>query len=127
MSAITLASHIKRTMRLLAIKHRDSWKLTVPTVQEFSDDSSTAGGPGVGAVDLNESGRHHVVVLQFPKHVLTGPHIVVWHVEHVSCREEMNCQMSLMNTDICDTIRNSTVLMCIEWCMVLAHQAREQW
>lgn len=96
---MTLASHIKHIMRLLAIKHRGqgSWKLTVPAVQEFSDDSSTARGPGVGAVDLNESGRHHVVVLQFPKHVLTGPHIVVWHVEHMSCREGMSCQMSFMN------------------------------
>lgn len=59
----------------------------MPTVQKFSDDGSTAGGPGAGAVDLNKCGRHHVVVLQFPKHVLTGLHIVVWHVEHVSYRE----------------------------------------
>lgn len=65
-------------------------------VQEFSDDGSTARGPGAGAVDLNESGRHHVVVLQFPKHVLTGLHIVVWHVEYVSCRGVPRCQMSLI-------------------------------
>lgn len=64
-------------------------------VQEFSDDGSTTWGPGAGAVDLNEGGRHHMVVLQFPKHVLTGLHIVVWHVEHVSCREGRRCQMSL--------------------------------
>lgn len=64
-------------------------KLTVPTVQEFSDDGCAAGRPGAGAVYLDEGGRHHVVVLQFPKHVLAGLHVVVWHVEHVSCREGM--------------------------------------
>lgn len=58
----------------------------MPAVQEFSDDGRTAEGPWAGAVDLNESGGHHVVVLKLPKHVLTRPHVVVWHVEHVSCR-----------------------------------------
>lgn len=62
-----------------------SSKLTVAAVKEFSDDGGTAGGPGTGTIDLNEGGRHHVVVLQFPKHVCTGLHIVVRHVEHMSC------------------------------------------
>lgn len=29
-----------------------------------------------------------MVVLQLPKHVLAGLHVVMGHVEHVSCREE---------------------------------------
>lgn len=69
----------------------------MPAVQEFGDDGSTAGGPGAGAVDLNESGRHHVVVLQFPKHVLTGLHVVMRHVEHVSCRGGTRGQKSFVN------------------------------
>lgn len=89
----------------------------MPAVQEFSDDGSTAGGPGAGAVDLNESGRHHVVVLQFPKHVLAGLYIVVRHVEHVSCREGTRCQMSFMNARLymcTHVIGEMTVLMCNE-------------
>lgn len=74
-----------------------SWKLTVAAVQEFSDDGSAAGGPRAGAVDLNEGRRHHVVVLQFPKYVLTSPHIVMWHVEHMSCREGTRRQTSFGN------------------------------
>lgn len=63
----------------------------MPAVQEFSDDGGAAGGPRAGAVDLDERGRHHVVVLQFPKHVLTGLHVVMWHVEHVSCGAGTTC------------------------------------
>ena len=87
-------------MRLFALKYwgQGQLTLTMPTVQKFSDDGSTAGGPGAGAVDLNKRGRHHVVVLQFPKHVLTGLHIVVGHIEHMSCREGERFQMSFMNT-----------------------------
>lgn len=83
----------------------------MPAVQEFSDDGSTAGGPGAGPVDLNEGGRHHVIVLQFPKHVLAGLHIVVWHVEHVSCREGRRCHTLCMCTHPTGEI---TVLMCID-------------
>lgn len=62
-----------------------SHKLTVTAVKEFSDDGGTAGRPWASAVDLNERGRHHVVVLQFPKHVGACLHVIVRHVEHVSC------------------------------------------
>ena len=55
-------------------------------VQEVSDDGGAAGRPGAGAVDLDESGRHHVVVLQLPKHLLTGLHVVMGHVEDVTWR-----------------------------------------
>lgn len=54
-------------------------------VKEFGDDGGTAGRPRTGAVDLDERGRHHVVVLQFPKHVGARLHVIVRHVEHVSC------------------------------------------
>lgn len=64
----------------------------MPTIQKFSDDGSTAGGPGAAAVDLNKSGRHHVVVLHFPKHIFTGFHVVMWHIEHVACQEETRYQ-----------------------------------
>lgn len=54
-------------------------------VKEFGDDGGTAGRPRTGAVDLNERGRHHVVVLQFPEHVGARLHVIVRHVEHMSC------------------------------------------
>lgn len=88
MSVLALASHLlHHTTRLFVVKltGQGSWKLTVATVKEFGDDGSAAGGPGAGTIDLNEGGRHHVIVLQFAKHVCAGLHIVVWHVEHVSC------------------------------------------
>lgn len=69
-------------------------------VKEFGDDGGAAGGPRTGAVDLNEGGRHHVVVLQLPKHVCTGLHVVMWHVEHVSCRKGIKCQMFYTNARI---------------------------
>lgn len=107
----------------------------MPTVQKFSDDGSTAGGPGAGTFDLNECGRHHMVVLQFSKHILTGLHVVVRHVEHMPCQEERGCQMSFMNICLSVNIHLGTLgiiteLMYIEWWMVLAgptHQAHELW
>lgn len=54
------------------------------SVQELSNDGGAAHGPGPAPVDLNQSGRHHVVVLQFPKDLLTSFHIVVGHVEDVA-------------------------------------------
>lgn len=67
-------------------------------VEEFGDDGSAAGRPGTGAIDLNEGGRHHVVVLQFPKHICTCFDVVVRHVEHMSCGAgTTTCQMSYMN------------------------------
>lgn len=54
-------------------------------VKEFGDDGGTAGRPRTGAVDLNERGRHHVVVLQLPKHVGARLHVIVRHVEHMTC------------------------------------------
>lgn len=59
--------------------------LTMPAVQEVGDDGSAAGRPGVGAVNLDERRRHHVVGSEFPKHLLTHFHIVMGHVEHVAC------------------------------------------
>lgn len=57
----------------------------MPAVQEVSDDGSTAGGPGVGTVNLDERRGHHVVGLEFPKHLLAHFDIVMGHVEHVAC------------------------------------------
>lgn len=54
------------------------------TVKEVGDDGSAAGRPGVGTVDLDEGGGHHVVGLQPAKDLLTGLDIVVGHVEHVA-------------------------------------------
>ena len=59
--------------------------LTVPAVQEVGEDGGAAGRPGAGAVDLDESGRHHVVVLQPSEGLLARLHVVVEHVEHVTC------------------------------------------
>lgn len=64
---------------------RRSQELTVTAVKELGDDGGAAGRPRTGAVDLNQRGRHHVVVLQLPKHVGTRLHVIVRHVEHVSC------------------------------------------
>ena len=53
-------------------------------VKEVGDDGSAAGGPGVGPVDLDEGGGHHVVGLQPAKDLLAGLHVVVGHVEDVA-------------------------------------------
>lgn len=60
--------------------------LTVPAVQEVSDDGGAAGRPGVGAVDLDERRGHHLVAPELPEHLLAHLHVVVGHVEHVACR-----------------------------------------
>lgn len=75
-------------------------KLTIAAVKEFGDDGSAAGGPRTGAIDLNEGGGHHVVVLQFPKYVCTGFDIVMWHVEHMSCGVGTTHQMSCTDGEI---------------------------
>lgn len=54
-------------------------------VQEVGDDGRAARRPGAGAVDLDECGRHHVIVLQLPEHLLAGFHVVVGHVEDMAC------------------------------------------
>lgn len=54
------------------------------SVQELCNDGCTAYRPGPAPVDLNQSGRHHVVVLQFPKYLLTCFHIVMRHVEDMA-------------------------------------------
>lgn len=54
------------------------------SVQELSNDGCTAHRPGSAPVNLNQGGRHHVVVLQFPKYLLTCFHIVMGHVEDVA-------------------------------------------
>lgn len=53
-------------------------------VQELGNDGGAARGPGPAPVDLNQRGRHHVVVLQLPKYLLTCLDIVVGHVEDVA-------------------------------------------
>lgn len=57
----------------------------MPTVQKLGDDGSTARRPGTGAVYLNKRRGHHVVFLQLSKHIFTGLHVVMWHVEHMAC------------------------------------------
>lgn len=54
------------------------------SVQELSNDGSAAHRPGPAPVDLNQCGRHHMVVFEFPKDLLTCLHIVVGHVEDVA-------------------------------------------
>lgn len=83
MSVITFDSNLFN--QAVCGQTRGSLELTMTTVQELGDDGCAAGRPGAGSIDLNESRRHHVVVLQFPEHVLTGFHVVVRHVEHMSC------------------------------------------
>lgn len=56
------------------------------SVQKLCDDGSTAHRPGPAPVDLDQSGGHHVVIFQFPKDLLTRLHVVVGHVEDVTCR-----------------------------------------
>lgn len=93
MSAPALASRLlNHTAGLCVVQEagRRSQELTVTAVKELSDDGGAAGRPGTGAVDLNQRGRHHVVVLQFPKHVGARLHVIVRHVEHVSCCEGGN-------------------------------------
>lgn len=70
------------------------------TVQKLCDDSGAARRPGTCAIHLDESWRHHVVVLQFPKHVLTGPHVVMWHVEHVPFWHRTGSRMKHGSTDV---------------------------
>lgn len=100
MSVHSLASYLlHHATRLFVVKHtgQGSWKLTVAAVKKLSDNCSAAGGPGVGAVDLNEGGRHHMFVLKCLEHIRTGLHVVMGHVEHVSCREGTGCQMLYTN------------------------------
>lgn len=85
MSALALASCLLNHAAVKGAGQR-SQTLTVTAVKEFSDDGGTAGRPRASAIDLNERGGHHVVVLQFPKHVGARLHIIMWHVEHVACR-----------------------------------------
>lgn len=88
MSAPALASRLlNHAADLCAVKEagRRSQELTVTAVKELGDDGGAAGRPRTGAVDLNQRGRHHVVVLQFPKHVGARLHVIVRHVEHVAC------------------------------------------
>lgn len=54
------------------------------SVQELADDGGAARGPGPAPVDLDQGGRHHVVVLQLPEDLLARLHVVVGHVEDVS-------------------------------------------
>lgn len=54
------------------------------SVQELGDDGGAAHGPGPAPVDLDQGGRHHVVVLQLPEDLLARLHVVVGHVEDVS-------------------------------------------
>lgn len=62
--------------------------ITVSTVQVVRDNGSTAWWPGTSAVDSDQSGRHHVIVLQLAKHFLTCFNIIVWHIEDMSCSGE---------------------------------------
>lgn len=54
------------------------------SVQEVCNDGCAAHRPGVGTVDLDQRGGHHVVVLELPKHLLAGIHIVMGHVENMA-------------------------------------------
>lgn len=58
------------------------------TVQVVSDNGSAAWGPRTGAVDSDQSGRHHVIVLQLAKNLLTCLNIIMWHIEYMSCSGE---------------------------------------
>jgi len=60
----------------------------VSTVQVVSDNGSTALGPRTGTVDSDQSGRHHVIVLQLAKNFLTSLNIIMWHIEYMSCSRE---------------------------------------
>lgn len=92
-------------------------------VKELSDDGGAAGRPRTGAVDLNQRGRHHVVVLQFPKHVGARLHVIVRHVEHVSC-----CGAG---GEKCRKADTNQVKKNVGWGggdgTAVAHQARERW
>lgn len=54
------------------------------SVQELGNDGGAAHRPGSAPVDLNQCRRHHVIVLQFPKYLLTCFHIVMGHVEDMT-------------------------------------------
>lgn len=58
---------------------------TMAAVQEVSNDGGTAGGPWLVAVNLDECGRHHVVLLQLAKVLLAGLCVVMGHVEDMAC------------------------------------------
>lgn len=66
---------------------RDTYRkylLTMTSVQELSNDGSAAHRPRPAPVNLNQRWRHHVIVLQFPKYLITCLHIVMGHVEDMT-------------------------------------------
>lgn len=56
------------------------------SVQELGNDGGAAHRPRPAPVDLNQRWRHHVIVLQFPKYLITRLHIVMGHVEDMTWR-----------------------------------------
>lgn len=69
------------------------------SVQELGNDGRTAHRPGSASVDLNQRGRHHVVVLKFPKYLLTRFHVVMGHVEDVAWGERVGWEQRRRESD----------------------------
>lgn len=55
----------------------------MPAVQELREVHGAAGGPGQCLVQVDEEGRHHVVLAQGPEEPSTGLGVVVGHAEDV--------------------------------------------
>lgn len=65
---------------------RSSEKLggpTVPAVKELCEVHGAAGGPGQRLVEVDEEGRHHMVLAQGPEEPSTGLGVVMGHAEDV--------------------------------------------
>lgn len=94
--------------------------LTVSTVQVVSDNGSTAWWPGTGAVDPDQRGRHHVIVLQLAKHFLACLNIIVWHIEDMSCSgqgvKERRKEWDHKRGKKCKKNQNAMCVSTLHWC-----------